>query len=136
AVAVSVVLAVTVGPADLSAGEVWRVIVDHLGGPDSRQPRLRDHIVWELRLPRVLLAAMAGAGLAVVGAVMQTLTRSPLADPYLLGISSGASVGAVMVIVVGVGAGTVALSLGAFAGAIGAFGLVLVFGQRAGRITP
>ncbi|MGE3619724.1 MAG: FecCD family ABC transporter permease [Acidimicrobiia bacterium] len=136
AVAASIVVAITIGPADLSPGAVWRIIVDHLGGPESGQPLLRDHIVWELRFPRVLLAGMVGSGLTVVGAVMQTLTRNPLADPYLLGISSGASFGAVVVVVSGIGVTTVALSTGAFAGALAAFLLVLAVGQRAGRITP
>ena len=62
---------------------------------------LRDGIVWELRMPRVLTAAAVGAGLALCGVVMQALTRNPLADPYLLGLSSGASVGAVVVLVLG-----------------------------------
>lgn len=130
------VVAVTIGPADLSVADVWRIVLDHLGGPESGEPLLRDHIVWQLRLPRVLLAGIVGAGLAVIGAVMQTLTRNPLADPYLLGISSGASLGAVMVLVAGIGAGVGALSLGAFVGATGAFALVLMFGRSRGRLTP
>lgn len=134
--AASLVAAVTIGPADLTPAEVWRVAFDHVGGPDSGEPVLRDHIVWELRLPRVLLAAVVGAGLAAIGAIMQTLTRNPLADPYLLGISSGASLGAVMVLVVGVGSGMIALSIGAFAGAMAAFALVLLFGRSRGRLTP
>lgn len=134
-IAVSILVAVTIGPADLSVGTSWRVIIDHLGGPASGETRLRDNIVWELRLPRVLVAAIVGAGLGVIGAVMQTLTRNPLADPYLLGISSGASLGAVLVIVVGVG-GAVSVSVGAFVGAVGAFVLVLLVGQRAGRLYP
>ncbi|MEM9893175.1 MAG: iron chelate uptake ABC transporter family permease subunit [Actinomycetota bacterium] len=136
AVAASVLVAVTIGPADLSVAEVWSVVLDHLGGPDSGLTVLRDNIVWELRLPRVLVAGIVGASLGLVGAVMQTLTRNPLADPYLLGISSGASFGAVLVLVVGVGAGIHALSVGAFTGAIGAFALVLLFGRRGRRLLP
>ena len=54
-------------------------------------------IVWEIRLPRVLMAMITGAGLSVTGAILQSVTRNPLADPYLFGISSGASLGAVIV---------------------------------------
>lgn len=136
AIVASVLLAVTIGPANLSVGTTWSVILDHLGGPESGEPVLRDSIVWELRLPRILVAAIVGAGLGVVGAVMQTLTRNPLADPYLLGISAGAALGAVLVVVAGAGGTTVGLSLGAFAGAIAAFVLVLLIGQRSGRILP
>lgn len=59
---------------------------------------IAERIVMELRFPRILLAFIAGAGLSVAGSVLQTVTRNPLADPYLFGISSGASFGAVMVI--------------------------------------
>lgn len=94
-----------------------------------------DRIVWQMRMPRVLGAAAVGAALAVCGAVLQSLTRNDLADPYLLGISGGAGAGAVTVIVLGVpvlglvGAGAIAAA--AFVGALGA--LVLVLGLAAGR---
>lgn len=124
---VSVPLAVTIGPVDLAPGDVYAVIFDHLGiaGPSGLSP-MQDAIVWELRLPRVMLAALVGGGLATVGALMQAVIRNPLADPYLLGISSGASVGAVSVMLLGVGGGAVALSGGAFLGAMLSFGAVLL----------
>src|SRR5690606_2075392 len=79
----------------------------------------QDAIVWDVRLPRVLLAAAVGAGLAVCGAVLQAMVRNVLADPYLLGISSGASTGAAAAILFGVGGalGAYALPLSAFVGA-------------------
>ncbi|MFG2041904.1 FecCD family ABC transporter permease [Dactylosporangium sp. NPDC048998] len=132
----SVGTAVTFGPADLSQGTVWAVIADHLGLIHADVPLLRDHIVWELRLPRVLGAAVVGAGLASCGAVMQTVTRNPLADPYLLGVSSGASLGAVAVLVLGIGTGVMALSGGAFAGAIAAFALVIAAAGRKAVLRP
>src|SRR6187551_1181878 len=95
----SVVVAVAIGPADLSPAEVLASIAAHLGLGPAPDSVLRDAIVWELRLPRVLTAAAVGAGLAVSGAVMQAVTRNPLADPYLLGLSGGASLGAVAVLV-------------------------------------
>lgn len=97
-----------------------------------------DTIVWELRLPRALLAAVAGAGLAAAGAAMQTLVRNPLADPYLLGVSAGASVGATAVLVFGVfGAlGIWALSGGALVGALAASLLVFAVAAAQGGLTP
>jgi len=136
ALVLSVAVTVTIGPADLSLGTVWTVIGDHLGLTSAGVPLLRDHIVWQLRLPRVLGAAAVGAGLAVAGAVMQTVTRNPLADPYLLGLSSGASLGAVLVIVAGLGAGVGALAGGAFLGALAAFALVIGVASRQATLTP
>ena len=143
----SVVVSVALGQSDLSVREVWTVATDRLGldwlridmlglhGIDGVSD-LRANLVWEMRLPRVLAAALVGGGLAVVGAVMQTLTRNPMADPYLLGISSGASLGAVAVIVAGLSLGSLGVAGGAFVGALGAFMLVLALGQRSGRLTP
>ncbi|WP_110208022.1 putative F420-0 ABC transporter permease subunit [Nocardioides daejeonensis] len=133
ALAVSVVVAVTIGPADLSTGEVWRSIGSHLGLATSDLTLLRDGIVWELRLPRVLTAAAVGAGLAVSGAVMQALTRNPLADPYLLGLSSGASLGAVLVLLTGL---SVSLTGAAFTGAMLALVGTLLLARSLGVITP
>ncbi|MFF2522745.1 FecCD family ABC transporter permease [Streptomyces liangshanensis] len=133
----SVLAAVTIGSADLPPYDVLRVVAGHLGaGPADTVSPLRDSIVWDLRLPRVLLAALVGAGLAVCGTVLQALTRNPLADPYLLGVSSGASTGAVAVLVLGAGSGSLALPTGAFAGALTAFGCVLVLlGRSLGGTT-
>ncbi len=129
----SVLAAVTIGPADLSVAEVWGAIWSHLTGAPSPLSVLRDGIVWELRLPRILTAAAVGAGLALVGAIMQALTRNQLADPYLLGISSGASLGAVTVLLLGF---AVVLPLAAFAGALLALGATLALAGAFGRITP
>lgn len=115
ALVASVVLSVTLGPADISADEVWRSILARLGLGESALTPLREGIVWELRMPRILAAAAVGAGLALCGAIMQAVLRNPLADPYLLGLSSGASFGAVTVIVLGL---AVALPLAAFTGSV------------------
>ncbi len=130
----SAVVAVTFGPAEITAGEVWSVILHHLGLiPESPVSRLRDAIVWELRLPRVLTALGVGAGLALSGAVMQALTRNPLADPYLLGLSSGAALGAVSFALVGL---TLFMSVGAFFGSLGALALALLIARLLGGATP
>jgi iron complex transport system permease protein len=121
----SIAVAVTIGPADISTGDVWAAVAAHLGLGESTLAPLRDGIVWNLRMPRTLLAAVCGAGLAVCGTVMQSLLRNPLADPFVLGVSSGASTGAVAVVVLGVGGGAMSLSAGAFLGALLSFALVL-----------
>lgn len=132
---VTMATALAIGSVNVPIGTVLEVVARRTGLVDTDVSLLQDRIVWQLRLPRVVGAASVGAGLAVVGAVLQSLTRNDLADPYLLGISSGAAVGAVCVLVLGVGAGTVAsnvsLTLGAFLGALGA--LVLVLALAAGR---
>jgi iron complex transport system permease protein len=137
----SIVVAVSLGQAGLPIGAVWDVLAHHLGMGESATHAtgagaVQDAIVWNLRLPRVLTAVIVGAGLAVAGAVMQTLTRNPLADPYLLGVSSGASLGAVLVLVAGVGGGVVSLTSGAFAGAAVAAALLLLLGSTGRRLSP
>ncbi|HWS57941.1 MAG TPA: putative F420-0 ABC transporter permease subunit, partial [Actinotalea sp.] len=132
---------VMVGPAGIAAADVWASIGHHLGGllglgDDAATPPLGpllDGVVWELRLPRVLTAAAVGAGLAVAGAVMQSLTRNPLADPYLLGLSAGASFGAVCVLVLGIG---LLLPVAAFLGALVALVAALGLAGSMGRPTP
>ncbi|MFI1483780.1 FecCD family ABC transporter permease [Streptomyces sp. NPDC020747] len=131
----SVAVAITIGPADIRVGDVWSVVASHLGWGSSELTPIREGIVWELRLPRTLLAAVCGAGLAVCGAVMQSLLRNPLADPFVLGVSSGASTGAVIVVVLGVGGGLVSVSAGAFLGAVLSFGLVLLLSHTLGGAT-
>ncbi|KQR11015.1 putative F420-0 ABC transporter permease subunit [Cellulomonas sp. Leaf334] len=133
ALVVTVLVTVTIGPADLGVAEVARSIAGHLGLPVEAVPRLHDAIVWDLRLPRVLTAAAVGAGLAIAGAVMQSLTRNPLADPYLLGLSSGASLGAVAVLVVGV---SLLLPVAAFAGALLALVATLALARSGSTLSP
>ncbi|WP_024794797.1 FecCD family ABC transporter permease [Tomitella biformata] len=128
----SIALAITFGPASLSVLDVYQVVLAHWGIGSSGVSAIKDGIVWELRLPRTLLAAVCGAGLALCGAIMQSLLRNPLADPFVLGISSGASTGAVMVAVLGIGGGAISLSAGAFVGAIVSFGLVMLLATGAG----
>ena len=132
ALALSMAVTVTIGPADISVPDVWSAVAAHLGWGEARLTPIRDGIVWNLRMPRTLLAAVCGAGLAVCGTVLQSLLRNPLADPFVLGVSSGASTGAVAVVVLGVGGGVVSLSAGAFAGALCSFALVLLLSHTLG----
>lgn len=128
----SIAVAITIGPASLSVPDVYRIFLEHMGFGSSGVSRIKDGIVWELRLPRTLLAAVCGAGLALCGAIMQSLLRNPLADPFVLGISSGASTGAVLVAVLGIGSGMYSLSTGAFFGAVVSFVLVMLLAAGAG----
>ena len=131
----SVCVAVTIGPSDVGPRSVLSLAWSRMVGGESGLTRIQEGIVWNLRLPRTLLAAACGAGLAVCGVILQSLLRNPLADPFVLGVSSGASTGAVSIVVLGVGAGTIGLAGGAFVGAMGAFLLVLVLAAAAGGTT-
>ncbi len=127
-------VALAVGPARLSPGE----IAASLMGRESRSESLAPTVVLHLRLPRILLAALAGAGLAVAGAAFQALTRNPLADPALLGVSSGAAFGVVLAQVLGLGLtplGFVGLTGFAFLGALVAMGSVYLI-ARVGALLP
>ncbi|WP_396954361.1 FecCD family ABC transporter permease [Nesterenkonia sp. CL21] len=130
--ALSVGAAVTLGPAEVSLVNVRDVILNHVAGTQIPVRASEDAIVWEERLPRALVAAACGAGLGLCGTIMQSLLRNPLADPYVLGVSSGASTGAVVVGVLGLGGASLGLSGGAFLGALLAFGLVLALARMAG----
>ncbi|MGW4339291.1 FecCD family ABC transporter permease [Rhodococcus koreensis] len=132
ALGLSILVAVTLGPADVSLVNVRDVLLNHLGLADIPVRLSKNAIVWEERLPRALVAAACGAGLGLCGVIMQSLLRNPLADPFVLGISSGASTGAVVVGVLGVGSAALGLSGGAFIGALVAFGLVLLLAHISG----
>jgi iron complex transport system permease protein len=135
------VAAACIGVAGVAPADALAAIAARLGVGASPLGAVGDAIVVDLRLPRILAAAAVGAGLAIVGAVMQALVRNPLADPYLLGVSSGASVGAVLVLVTGLGAGLgalggAALPAAAFAGALLALVATLGLAGAAGGATP
>lgn len=139
ALAVSLPVAVTVGPVDLDALTVLRIVGHHaLGVPSTvTWDASTDSIVWLVRAPRVLLAALVGALLALAGVALQALTRNVLAEPYLLGVSSGASTGAALTILfgVGIGTGSAALTGSAFLGALVASAMVFVLARDQGRVT-
>lgn len=135
----SVTLAVGIGPVSIPMGTVWQIAWAQLGaGGAGHWTQAHVNIVWLIRFPRVLMAVCVGAGLAVAGVTMQTVVRNPLADPYLLGISSGASVGAVLVLGWGAlaFAGAYAVSLGAFLGALLALSLVFLLAHQGGHLAP
>lgn len=126
----SMVLGLAIGSINVPPADVAKAIL--------QQPVPTHHatIVLQVRGPRVLLGAVVGAGLGVVGMTLQALVRNPLADPFLLGVSSGASVGAVAVILTGVTVfGFASTSVAAFLGALAALGLVYLLSRAGGQIT-
>ena len=133
---VALVVGVSVGVGDLPIplSTTWAAIANRLGWTAIDISRMHETVIWDYRLSRALVAVFCGAGLALSGAVMQSLLRNPLAEPYVLGISAGASTGAVAVVILGIGVGTVSLSLGAFVGAFAAFFMVAILssGMRGG----
>lgn len=121
-------VALVVGPAHLSLSEVWAAL-----RPSAEESPGRA-IVLAVRLPRIVAAALCGAGLAVSGALFQALLRNPLAEPYLLGVSSGAALGAVAVLSAGLNVGPMGLALAALAGALIAIATVFRVAYGAGRL--
>ncbi len=135
----TVVAAVGMGAVSVPPLTVLDIVGHHLVGSPAEvtwRPA-HDSIVWRVRLPRVLLGAAVGAGLAVTGMALQAMVRNMLADPYLLGVNSGGSTGAAAAILFGFGAGwgEHALQFAAFLGALAASLLVFVIARTAGRVT-
>ena len=138
-VAVSLV-ALAMGPANVSLEATVRILASHLPGvgiSEEVSPAWRN-IIWEVRLPRVLLAGVVGATLAMAGATYQGVFRNPLADPYLIGVATGASLGATIVLVSDADVSAYGLSLlplAAFAGAL--ISVAVVYGvARVGGTAP
>jgi iron complex transport system permease protein len=129
AVVISVVFAASFGAANISMADVLTAFSQRLTGMGELNA-IKERIIIDLRLPRVILAFIAGAGLALSGSVLQTVTRNPLADPYLFGISSGASFGAVVVLTLFSSASAVTLPIGAFIGSTTAVLLVLAMAGK------
>lgn len=131
----SVVLAVSVGAVAIPPSTVWAIALDRVapGLVASDWSAGRANIVWEIRFPRVILAGLVGAGLGLVGAALQAVTRNPLADPHLLGISSGGAFGAIAALLhTGMFLGLLTVPLMAFGGALLATMLVLGVARLAG----
>ncbi|MEG1211252.1 MAG: iron ABC transporter permease [Leclercia sp.] len=129
-----IAIGVSVGELSIPLQSVFYAIGNKIGLTEVPLNRIYESVIWDFRLSRALVAACCGAGLAICGAVLQSLLKNALAEPYVLGVSAGASTGAVSVVVLGIGSGTVTLSAGAFAGAFAAFAFValLTNGARGG----
>ena len=133
---VSCVVSLGFGPARVPVEVVWHILLNKLFGiGDVSWTAGQAHIVWLIRVPRMLLGALVGAGLALIGTVLQAVTRNPLADPHLLGVTSGATLGAVIVVLhVGEIVGLLTLPIAAFIGALLSMLLVLAIASRHGRL--
>ncbi|OQO94619.1 sugar ABC transporter substrate-binding protein [Saccharomonospora piscinae] len=136
---VSVVVGVSLGPAVVPLPDTVRYLWAALTGGAIGPEDITDYsIIWQVRTPRVLLAVVVGAGLSVLGVAVQAMVRNALADPFILGVSSGASVGASAVLSFGLfaGLGVYALSAAAFLGALAASVLVYAAAHSRAGITP
>ncbi|MFC9586618.1 FecCD family ABC transporter permease [Streptomyces yangpuensis] len=135
ALAVSAIAGLALGPVRIAPGRVVDIVIGGLSG--NRPTGAFASIVWDVRMPRILLGAVVGAGLAVAGTVLQALVRNQLADPFLLGASSGASAGAVLVIVFGSAAAGFGMGvpLAAFVGSLAALVAVYAMARRGGTMT-
>ncbi|WP_338553671.1 iron ABC transporter permease [Paenibacillus sp. KS-LC4] len=143
-IVVSVGVAVSIGQVKIPLGDAYRILLYkltgiQLGDGSAMETSSYVDILWQIRFPRVLMALFIGAGLTMCGTVMQAAVQNPLADPYILGISSGASLGATFAIMIGFGAGGLLGQTGvafwAFAGALGASLLVFLLAGMGGKMT-
>ncbi|BCV23892.1 iron ABC transporter permease [Gelria sp. Kuro-4] len=129
--AAAALVAVCVGAADISPAELLRAL-GPVHTPAAAQSAVNRAIIWELRLPRVALAALVGAALAVAGATFQALFRNPMADPYVIGVSSGAALGATLALLLALNFRFLdvgAVPLLAFTGALGTVAVVYQLGR-------
>lgn len=126
-VVITISASVSLGAAPIPVATVWKILANHLqpGSFAVDWTNGRESIVWDVRFPRVLLGGLVGAGLAFTGAVLQPATKNPLADPHLLGVSSGAAFGAIIALLhTGMVLGLFTVPLFAFMGALLATAMV------------
>jgi len=118
---ISVTIAVSMGSVEIPFKHVWAILINKIVPGTFEQLWSKGHesIIWNIRFPRALLACLVGAGLSVIGATLQAITRNPLADPHLMGISSGAAFGAILALLhTGLFLGLFTVPLMAFVGAL------------------
>ncbi|TPE21152.1 FecCD family ABC transporter permease [Clostridium perfringens] len=139
----SIILGISFGAVDIPPYDVYRVFLYKvfgikIGNLDEILNSTLFDIIWGVRMPRVLLGAFAGMALAMVGVIMQATIQNPLGDPYILGLSSGASLGATFSILIGFSGvlSSFGAPLGAFLGALMASVFVYFLAKIGGRITP
>jgi len=127
--AIASIFSLSLGPSGIGLSDLGTVVGEH------RDPATA-LIIWELRLPRLILAIIVGAGLSIAGAVLQSLLRNPLAEPYILGISSGGTVGAFVAIALGIAFASLTVPLLSFIGSGLVMLLVYSLGHRRGVLDP
>ena len=138
----AMVLGINLGAVDLRPDWIYEIILNNITGKEifaAEWSKSAQSIVWGMRFPKVIVCACVGAGLSLTGILMQAMTRNSLADPYILGISSGASTGATAILLV---AGAfplfqgVSVGMGAFIGAMLSSVIVMVLGGASGQFSP
>ncbi|MFN8623539.1 MAG: iron ABC transporter permease [Chloroflexota bacterium] len=134
---VAATLGMALGSVRVPAGDVWSIVLAHVTGAASSAASGVDTVIWQIRAPRVVMAALVGAGLAVIGVAVQAMVRNPLADPYVLGVESGAAAGAVAVIFFlgALGVSFLTPSVGAFIGATITLVVVFSLARIGGRVS-
>jgi iron complex transport system permease protein len=134
----SIVLSAVIGTADIAPVDAWRIMAHEMfGGGTMDWTESQARIVWDIRLPRAVLAVLVGGSLALSGVTLQAMVRNPMADPTILGGTSGAAVGAVGVLALGwTFGGQYALSLAAFLGCLGGFGLAFLLARSDRSLSP
>lgn len=129
----AMVAGITIGPAGISPGKaITELVGTGLAGHPSTLSSIQQAIIWEIRLPRVVLGGLVGCLLSLAGASYQGVFRNPLADPYLLGVAAGGGLGATAVIALAPGTTSVMLPLAAFVGALVAVVLTYTVGRSIG----
>jgi iron complex transport system permease protein len=135
--ALAIALDVSYGETDIPLGRVWTVVASHIPFVSAAPSQQDATIIWQIRVPRALLAVLVGAMLAMAGAALQGLLLNPLADPYTVGVSSGAALGAGIATVAGLDAiyGGYGVPCVAFIFAMGAMFVVYGVARSAGRVS-
>lgn len=140
ALIITMIIAIAIGSTYIDTSIVYKVFFNKILNTNAFEVNwniMFENIIWEIRLPRVILGAICGAGLAICGVLMQCITKNPIAEPYVLGISSGASCGAVFIIVLGgiSSLGINSITTGAFVGSLISGILVFTIGTSIGKST-
>jgi iron complex transport system permease protein len=131
-----ILLSIAVGSVRVPLLHSIRILLRSILALKGEGSEIEQTIILSLRFPRAILAGLVGAGLSVSGAIFQAILRNPLADPYILGVSSGAAVGAVIAILMGLSTLSFGLPLASFAGALLTVIVVFYFGRQDGKIHP
>ena len=137
ALVASVALATGIGRMDVGWGAIAAVVLGKLGFHSGAVDRTTEVVIWGIRLSRVVLSGLVGASLATAGVIFQGLLLNPLADPFTLGVSTGAAFGVALLVMLGVGGSFLGLSplpLAALAGALGAMAAVMLLSRESGRL--
>src|SRR4030065_2203715 len=127
-----ILVSITIGSVKVPPMRSIRILFQSILGLKGAGSETERTIILSLRLPRAILAGFVGAGLSVSGAPFQALLRNPLADPYILGVSSGAAVGAILAILLGLGTFSFGLPLASFLGVLLAILVFFYFGRQDG----